>query len=101
MIKALPVFGMAPEGPDSPFNDWVPADVPRPLPVGWYGHLHNIYLQYSAERGIPTMLVLMWLLLKMLYDFWRQLRALPPGRTDHRFLLHGGIAVILATLAEG
>jgi hypothetical protein len=25
----------------------------------------------------------------------------PPGKSDSRFLLHGGIAVILATLAEG
>jgi putative inorganic carbon (hco3(-)) transporter len=101
MIEAHPLLGIGPEGPNHHFNDWVPADVPRPLPVGWYGHLHNIYLQYSAERGIPTMLVLMWLLLKMLYDFWRRLQALPPGRSDARFLLHGGIAVILATLAEG
>jgi hypothetical protein len=47
------------------------------------------------------MLILMWLLGKMLYDFWRALQKLPPGRSDERFLLHGGIAVILATLAEG
>ena len=101
MIKANPLLGIGPEGPKYHFDEWVPADIPRPLPTGWYGHLHNIYLQYAAERGIPTMLVLMWLLGKMLYDFWRALRKLPPGRTDQRFLLHGGIAVILATLAEG
>ena len=29
------------------------------------------------------------------------MRDLPPGRGDPRFLLHGGIAVLLATLAEG
>lgn len=101
MIEAHPIFGLGPEGPKYHFDEWVPKDVPRPLPVGWYGHLHNIYLQYSAERGIPTMLILLWLLGKMLYDFWRALRLLPPGRSDARFLLHGGIAVILATLAEG
>jgi len=101
MIEAHPVFGIGPEGPRYHFDEWIPADVPRPLPTGWYGHLHNIYLQYSAERGIPTMLVLMWLLAKMLYDFWRGLRSLPPGPDDRRFLLHGGIAVILAALAEG
>jgi hypothetical protein len=28
-------------------------------------------------------------------------RTLPPGGNDRRFLLHGGIAVVLATLAEG
>src|SRR3954469_24348921 len=60
-----------------------------------------MYLQYPADRGIPTMLVLMWLIFQMLYDFWRALRKLPPGRSDERFLLHGAIAVILATLAEG
>jgi putative inorganic carbon (HCO3(-)) transporter len=101
MIKAHPLLGIGPEGTKYHFDEWVPADTPRPLPTGWYGHLHNIYLQYAAERGIPTMLVLMWLLGKMLYDFWRGLRQLPPGRSDQRFLLHGGIAVILATLAEG
>jgi putative inorganic carbon (HCO3(-)) transporter len=101
MIKAHPFLGIGPEGPKYHFEEWVPADIPRPLPTGWYGHLHNIYLQYAAERGIPTMLVLMWLLGQMLYDFWRALRKLPPGRSDERFLLHGAIAVILATLAEG
>ena len=101
MIEQHPVFGIGPEGPKYHFDDFIPADIPRPLPPGWYGHLHNIYLQYSAERGIPTMLILLWLLFKMLYDYWRGLRALPPGPSDQRFLLHGGIAVILAALAEG
>jgi putative inorganic carbon (hco3(-)) transporter len=101
MIKAHPVFGLGPEGVKYHFEEWVPKEIPRPLPVGWYGHLHNIYLQYSAERGIPTMLVLLWMIGKMLWDYWGALRKLPPGRSDERFLLHGGIAVILATLAEG
>ena len=101
MIEQHPVFGIGPEGPKYHFDDFIPADIPRPLPPGWYGHLHNIYLQYSAERGIPTMLILLWLLFKMLYDYWRGLRAHPPGPSDQRFLLHGGIAVILAALAEG
>ncbi len=101
MIEAHPWLGIGPEGVKYHFDDWVPPDVPRPLPAGWYGHLHNIYLQYAAERGIPTMLVMMWLLVQILVDFWRGLRSLPPGRSDRRFLLHGGIAVVLATLAEG
>jgi O-antigen ligase len=101
MIEAHPLLGLGPEGVKNHFDDWVPADVPRPLPSGWYGHLHNIYLQYAAERGIPTMLVMMWLLGRILVDFWRGLRVLPPGRGTRRFLLHGGISVVLAALAEG
>jgi hypothetical protein len=41
------------------------------------------------------------MLLQIACAYWRGLRALPPGRGDRRFLLHGGIAVVLATLAEG
>ena len=59
--------------------------------------MHNIYLHYAAERGIPTMLVLVWMLVQIRVDFWRGLRALPPGPSDRRFLLNGGIAVLLAT----
>jgi putative inorganic carbon (HCO3(-)) transporter len=101
MIERHPWLGLGPEGPKLHFDEYVPADVPRPLPSGSYIHLHNIYLHYAAERGIPTMLVLMWMLGQILVDFWRGLHTLPPGRGDQRFLLHGGIAVVLATLVEG
>ncbi|HYW41663.1 MAG TPA: O-antigen ligase family protein [Bryobacteraceae bacterium] len=99
MVEAHPLLGLGPEGPHYQFDRYAPTGTPRP--EGWYGHLHNIYLQYAAERGIPTMLVMMWMLGQILYDFWRGLRALPPGRGAQRFLLHGAIAVVLATLAEG
>lgn len=101
MIEAHPWLGLGPEGPHYQFDKWIPPDVPRPLPSGWYGHLHNVYLQYAAERGIPTMLLMMWLLGQVMLDFWRGLRKLPPGPSNRRFLLHGGIAVVLAILVEG
>lgn len=100
MIEAHPLLGLGPEMPRIEFDQYLPSDVTR-KPEGSYIHLHNIYLEYAAERGIPTMLVLMWMLLQILYDFWRGLRALPRGRSDRRFLLHGGIAVVLATMVEG
>jgi putative inorganic carbon (HCO3(-)) transporter len=100
MIRAHPWFGLGPEQIKAQFDQWVPADIPRPLPDGWYGHLHNIYLQYAAERGIPTMLALMWMIGKILWDFARALRG-KLGSTEARFVLHGAIAVILAILAEG
>ena len=101
MIREHPWLGLGPEGVKLHFDEYVPPDIPRPLPAGWYGHLHNIYLQFAAERGIPTMLALMWMLGKILRDFWLGLRRLPPGRSNARFLLQGGIAVLLATLAAG
>jgi O-antigen ligase len=101
MVAAHPLLGLGPEEPRIQFDQWVPADIPRPLPPGSYIHLHNLYLQYAAERGVPTMLFMMWLLGQVVYDCRRGLQGLAPGPSNRRFLLHGGIAAILATLAEG
>jgi O-antigen ligase len=101
MIKAHPWFGVGPEHVGIEFDRYVPADIPRPLPTGWYGHLHNTYLHYAAERGVPALLALMAMFAKVLFDFLRRLRKLPRGDSDARFLLHGGVAVVLATLVSG
>ena len=102
MIRAHPLLGLGPEVMKDPktFDQYVPADIQRPLPEGWYGHLHNIYIQYAAERGIPTMLAMMWLIGKVLWDFASALRG-KLAKTEARFVLHGAIAMILAILAEG
>ena len=99
MIRAHPWLGVGPEQIKYQFDQWVPADA-RPLPVGYYGHLHNIYLQYAAERGIPVLLAMLWLIAKTLWDFGRALRR-KPAAPEARFILHGAIAVIIAILAEG
>lgn len=101
MIKAHPWFGVGPEHVRLEFDKYVPADIPRPLPEGWYGHLHNLYVHYAAERGVIGMLALVWMLGKMLFDFLVRLRKLKPGPSDARFLLHGGVAVLIAVLVSG
>jgi O-antigen ligase len=101
MVKAHPLLGLGPEEVKIQFMDYLPPETPRPLPSGWYGHLHNVYLQYAAERGIPAMLLIVWMLLMMLTDFWKALRRLPPGPGDRRFILHGAIAVTLAVMIAG
>ncbi|MFN3321901.1 MAG: O-antigen ligase family protein [Bryobacteraceae bacterium] len=101
MIKAHPFFGLGPEHVKIHFREYVPPAIPEPLPIGWYGHLHNIYIHYAAERGIPTMLALMWLLGRILLDFWRAARRLPAGAGDARFILYGSIAVMIGVLVTG
>jgi putative inorganic carbon (HCO3(-)) transporter len=101
MIEAHPWFGLGPEMPRIQFMQYLPADAPKPLPSGSYMHLHNLYLEYAAERGIPVLLILLAMLGQILWDWSRALRALPAGRSDPRFLLHGGIAVVIAILVEG
>ncbi len=100
MIRAHPILGLGPEQVHQQFYAWLPADIPRPLPPGYYGHLHSIYVHYAAERGIPTMLALLWMLGMILYDCARGLRR-APARGDTRFLLQATIACVLAILVEG
>jgi putative inorganic carbon (hco3(-)) transporter len=78
------------------YPQYVPADVKK-LPSGYYQHLHNVYIHYAAERGVPTMLMLVWMLLRALYDFIRTLRGLPKD-AEERWVLHMGIAVIIAIM---
>lgn len=97
MIKAHPWFGLGPEQVGKQFDSYLPADFPRPLPWGWRGHLHNIYLQTAAERGIPVLLVLLWLVGKPLWDFRRAAARPSPGL----WVLHGAIAAMIAVLVAG
>ncbi|HYI95308.1 MAG TPA: O-antigen ligase family protein [Bryobacteraceae bacterium] len=99
MIKAHPVLGIGPEMPGKLFEQYVPSDIRRPLPEGFYGHLHNVYLQYAAERGIPALLVFLWMIAKMAWDWWRS--ALSTTDPQRRAILHGCLAVLLAVLIEG
>jgi putative inorganic carbon (HCO3(-)) transporter len=100
MIRAHPWLGLGPEQIAKQFDRYVPPAVPRPLPRGWYGHLHNIYLQYAAERGVFGLLSILWLIGKVTFDFLRYLRR----RTvdpEVSAILHGAIATVIAVLAEG
>jgi len=100
MVKAHPWFGLGPEQICPQFDRFVPADITRPLPRGWYGHLHNIYLQYAAERGVPALVFLLWMIGRAAFDFLRALRR-QPASSEGSFFLHGAVAVIIAVLAEG
>ncbi len=97
MIKAHPVFGLGPEEIARNFDRYVPADIERPLPVGYYGHLHNIYLQYAAERGLPGLACMLWFIGLTLYDCLRGIfrTRISSARSDVLFVLHGAVAVIL------
>ena len=72
------------------------------MPEGNYQHLHNIYIDYAAECGVPAALWLLTAALLMpLLDFRRALATLSPGRSDRRFLLQAAIASIIGTMVAG
>lgn len=101
MIEAHPWFGIGPEEIAREFNSYVPADITRPLPSGYYGHLHNIYLQYSAERGVPGMLLMMWFIGLAFWDCSRGIRRLGRTRSDQLCILRWTISYTVAILIEG
>ena len=101
MIRGHPLLGIGLDETKYHFLDYLPPDAPNPLPPGYYQHLHNVYLQYAAERGIPTLLMMLWLLARVVRDFWRALRKLPEGRSLERFLLQGGIATVIGIMVSG
>ncbi|MDE3198679.1 MAG: O-antigen ligase family protein [Acidobacteriota bacterium] len=103
MIKAHPLLGVGPDEieKESVRMAYLPKDIHLPLPQGYYGHLHNFYIQYAAERGIPATLFIVAGLLLALWDFRNALLRLPPGRSAQRFFLHAAIACIAGAMAAG
>jgi putative inorganic carbon (hco3(-)) transporter len=101
MIEAHPVFGLGPEEIGRQFNAYVPFDIARPLPTGYYGHLHNIYVQYAAERGIPGLLLILLIIGQMLADCFAAIRRLNGRPSQELFLLHSTVAVTIGILVGG
>lgn len=97
MIKAHPWFGIGPDVPKKEFDQYLPADIARPLPAGFYGHLHNVYLQFAAERGIPALLAFLWMIGTMLRDWSTRARE---TAFERRGILSGCTAVMFAILIE-
>jgi putative inorganic carbon (HCO3(-)) transporter len=100
MIESHPLFGVGPEQVQPQFLQHLPPDVPLPLPKGWYGHLHNVYLQYAAERGLPALACVLWMFGTMVRDFLDALRK-SREHPEARFVWLGALAVVAAILAEG
>jgi O-antigen ligase len=125
MIKAHPWLGVGPEQVSRQYRDYIRPDMPPPQASQYYGHLENDYLQYAAERGVPTMLALLWMIGRAIFDFARALRRLPgdsertarnalasgtkPSRPaalcatfkEERWVLHAAIAVTVGVLVSG
>lgn len=104
MIKAHPWVGLGPERVGSHVKEYAPAWIHRPLPEGYYGHLHNIYLHYGAERGIPAVLFLMAAFAMLFLHQRRALRRMAPrssSRSVERFIHLAVIACLVAILVGG
>ncbi len=100
MIKAHPWLGVGPEQVSRQYQNYIRPDMPKPQASQYYGHLENDYLQYAAERGVPTMLALVWMIGWALFDFARALLYLPAD-AEERWVLHAAVAAIASVLVSG
>jgi O-antigen ligase len=99
IIKAHPLTGIGPEQVQRNFDRFAPTDIPRPFPSSWwYGHLHNIYIHYSADRGIPAMLAIVGF---FALSFLTIARAARRATGDRQWILHGIAAFLAALLVTG
>lgn len=98
MIRAHPLLGVGPQQVGPQFGRYQPADV-KELPEAFYEHLHSLYIHYAAERGLPALAAILWLLGMVLRDHRRALRR---GIGDeNRFLVQAVVAVTIAVVVEG
>ena len=100
MVQAHPWLGVGPERVGPRFDEFMPPWEGE-RPDAYYGHLHNIYIHYAAERGLPAALALLWLLFRVLGDCRAALARVPRGRDDDRFMLHATVAATLAVMVVG
>ena len=99
MIQAHPLIGVGPEQVERNFERYAPEDIPRPFPrAWWYGHLHNIYIQFSADRGIPAMLAIIGF---FFWSTWTIARAAVRACAGRKWMLHGIAAVSIGILVTG
>ena len=97
MIQAEPLFGVGPMHVGERFREFQPPEITE-LPPAYYEHLHNVYIHYAAERGLPALAAVLWLLGKILWDLRRGMGRLPPGRSEARFLAQAAYSATLAVI---
>jgi O-antigen ligase len=102
MTAEHPLFGVGPERVLARFEQYYPADAPHPVPTEWYtSHLHNTYIHYAAERGVPAMLALLTFILLSWGRILSALRHVAVGDRDRRFVLLVAAAVVPGILVSG
>jgi len=96
MIKAHPIFGIGPEGPQYEFERYRPDAF---LPKAWYGHLHSDYLQTAASRGLPALGFLIWFFVLAFRDQHEMARVWRDKAGE--WLPRGAAAACIAYYVEG
>jgi putative inorganic carbon (HCO3(-)) transporter len=95
MMKAHPWVGVGPNNIPQVYDLYLPKG--RVPIAGYHYHLHDNFIQFGAERGLPCLVAWMWLMATLLWATWKVRRRC---RT-RRWLVDGALAGWLAFMVEG
>jgi putative inorganic carbon (hco3(-)) transporter len=95
MIRAHPWVGVGPNNIVEVYDLYLPPGV-TPL-AGFHSHMHNDFMQFAAERGLPCLAAWVWLMMAFL---WQDLK-IRKRSGSWRWIVDGAIAAWLALIAEG
>lgn len=95
MIEAHPWVGVGPNNIPEAYDLYLSkGEVPI---AGYHSHLHDNFIQFAAERGLPCLGAWVWLMAALLWYIWKLRRRSGPSR----WLVEGAIAAWIAFVVEG
>ena len=95
MIKKHPWVGVGPNNINEDYVEYLPpGKSPDP---GYHAHLHNDYIQFAAERGLPCLAAYLWMMGALLWNYFKIRKKSVTGR----WIVDGAIAAWLALAVEG
>lgn len=95
MIRAHPWVGVGPNNIPQVYDLYLPPG--RAPEAGFHEHLHDNFIQFAAERGLPCLAAWTWLMAALLWQMWKVRRRCRTGR----WLIDGAIAGWVAFTVEG
>jgi putative inorganic carbon (HCO3(-)) transporter len=95
MIREHPWLGVGPNNIVEVYDLYLPpGKSPEP---GYHAHLHNNFIQFGAERGLPVLAAWVWMMFALGWHFWRLRRKL----RAQRWVADAAFAGWLALMVEG
>jgi putative inorganic carbon (HCO3(-)) transporter len=95
MIQKHLWFGVGPDTIPGVYDLYLPPGK-SPAP-GYHGHLHSDFVQFAAERGLPCLVIWLWLMSAIGWETLKLRRACSNGR----WMIDGALAGWLAFMTEG
>jgi O-antigen ligase len=97
MMEQHPWLGVGPNNIPQSYNLYLPQGT---MPErGYHGHLHNDFIQFGAERGLPALAMWIWFMAALGWHFLRIRRRM--AASAQVWVADAAFAGWLALLAEG